>query len=248
MKKLLFLLGALFAQTTLARTPLNAKDLLQIVDNLYRTKGSVVKIAMSVETPRWSRTMKMDMWSKGMDYTLVRIRTPKKDRGVSTLKREKEMWNFFPKINKVIKVPSSMMMGSWMGSDFTNDDLVKDSSLINDYKYKMVKAKDNKTIAIELVPKKGTVSLWGKILLVIDSSTHLPSRQEFFDERGEFIRVMNFKDVKKIGGKLIPTTLELIPQTSSKKGHKTTVKYIEAKFNVDVPMKTFTRIHLQKRR
>ena len=202
---------------------------------------------MEVTTPNWSRTIKMDMWTKGLDYSFVRINAPRKDKGVSSLKRDKDMWNFFPKINKVIKIPPSMMMGSWMGSDFTNDDLVKDSSLIDDYKAVFSDLKKD-IVTITLTPSKNMASLWGKILIFVDKKSMLPTKQEFFDEKGVKIRVMYFKDVKLMGGRMIPATLELIPLTKSKKGNKTLIRYIEAKFDVDVPNSVFTRTNLQKRR
>lgn len=228
-----------------------AKDdvvaLLKNIDELYRSDTSNVKIEMDVITPNWSRTLKMELWTKGMHYTFVRIESPRKERGVSSLKRGVHMWNYFPKINKVIKIPPSMMMGSWMGSDFTNDDLVKNSSLVKDYATKILHSKSD-VIKLELIPKEGTVSLWGKIQILIDAKTKIPLKQEFFDEKGEKIRMMNFLDIKQIGGKTIPTTLELIPLNSGKKGHKTLVRYIKASFDIKIPDSIFTRANLQKRR
>ena len=225
---------------------MSAKQLLDKVDQLYRSTGSISEVEMQIQTPDWERTMRMKMWTKGLDYTFVRILSPKKDKGVSSLKRNKEMWNFFPKINKVIKVPPSMMMGSWMGSDFTNDDLVKDSSMADDYNSTL--QEQNDIYLIHLTPKPNTVSLWGKISVSIDKKTLLPTKQEFYDEKGELIRIMTFSDVKKLGNKTLPTKMELRPQIKSKIGHKTIVRYISAQFDVDVPMSTFTRTNLQKRR
>ena len=163
MKAISFIFLTFFALSNYVMADESVNKILKNIDELYRSKGSQGKIEMEVITPDWSRTMKMDMWTKGMDYTFIRIKEPRKDKGVSSLKREDDVWNFFPKINKVIKVPPSMMMGSWMGSDFTNDDLVKESSLIKDYKTTNVKESDG-NIEITLVPHKNTVSLWGKIL------------------------------------------------------------------------------------
>ena len=233
--------------TTPAFASYDAKELLNKVDDLFRSSNSTAKIEMEVTTPDWKRTMEMDVWTKGLDYTFVRINNPRKDRGVSSLKRKTEMWNFFPKINKVIKVPPSMMMGSWMGSDFTNDDLVKDSSLADDYNYKITKeTKEN--ITITLTPKKETVSLWGKIVVSLTKNPLLPTQQEFYDEAGEKVRVMHFKDIQTIGGRTLPTTIELIPMVASKKGNKTTIRYKSIDFAARVPSSVFTRTHLQKRR
>lgn len=225
----------------------SASVYLKQLDLLYRSNSSHSQIEMEVTTPNWSRVLKMLIWTKGLDYTFVRLTAPRKDKGVASLKRKNQMWNFFPKINKVIKIPSSMMMGSWMGSDFTNDDLVKNSTLVDDYLSQIIKA-DASIRVISLIPKKDTVSLWGRILIQIDTKTELPIKQEYFDEKLKLIRVMKFLDVKKMGGKLIPTTLELIPMTSSKKGHKTIVRYKTINFNATNSMSIFTRNNLQKRR
>lgn len=223
----------------------SAKDLIKKIDELYRSSGSIGKMEMEITTPNWKRTVDMDMWTKGMNYTFVRILSPRKDRGVSSLKRKNQMWNFFPKINKVIKIPPSMMMGSWMGSDFTNDDLVKESSLIEDYDCSITGTVEN-TVIISLKPKKDTISLWGDIVIYINKKNTLPVKEEFFDERGEKIRVMYFKEIKKFGERLIPSTMELVPL--KKEGHRTIVRYKEIKFDADVPDNIFSITNLQKRR
>ncbi len=222
-------------------------SILKRVDELYRSKGSYTQIEMQIITPDWKRTLKMDIWTKGLDYTLVRILSPRKDRGVATLKHKSEMWNFFPKINKVIKVPPSMMMASWMGSDFTNDDLVKDSTLVDDYIAKLLPSNE-KVYKIELRPKKNTVSLWGKIIVEVARKSLLPVQQEFYDERMEKIRIFSFGEVKKMGGRLIPTVMEIIPLTENKEGHKTSIKYLKAEFNKDWSQNLFSRTNLEKRR
>jgi outer membrane lipoprotein-sorting protein len=176
----------------------------------------------------------MKMWSKGTENTLVKILKPKKDKGITTLKKGDEIYNYFPKINKVMKVPSSMMMGSWMGSDFTNDDLVKESTYTKDYDFKLVTPDKESEYKLELKPKKTSVSVWGKIIIIIDKKTELPISQEYYDEHNEKIRVMNFKDVKLIGERLLPTTMELIPLSKSKKGNKTSFSYKKIVFDIDL--------------
>ena len=245
MKAISFIFLTFFVLSNYVMADESVNKILKNIDELYRSMGSQGKIETEVITPEWSRTMKMDMWTKGLDYIFIRIKEPRKDKGVSSLKREDAAWNIFPKINKVIKVPPSMMMGSWMGSDFTNDDLVKESSLIKDYKTTNVKESDG-NIEITLVPHKNTVSLWGKILLVVEKKSELPLKQEYFDERNEKIRILFYRDVKKFGNRTIPATMELQPLT--KKGHKTIIRYKEVEFDANVPATTFTLTNLQKRR
>ncbi len=219
--------------------------LLKKVDELYRADTSQTIVEMQIKTPNWDRSLKMEIWTKGMDYTFITILEPKKDQGISTLKRDAEMWNYFPKINKVIKIPPSMMMGSWMGSDFTNDDLVKENTMKDDFHAKLGAGNDTE-YQIILTPKKETVTVWGKVELWIDKKSSLPIRQDYFDEKGEKIRELVFSEVKELGGKSIPATLTLLPL--KKKGNKTVIRYLSASFNKPLHERIFTRKNLQKRR
>ncbi|MCB9228177.1 MAG: outer membrane lipoprotein-sorting protein [Deltaproteobacteria bacterium] len=240
--KIMFIL--MLSERAFSQT-VSPQELLRKVDDLYRSKGSQGQIEMELITPDWSRTLKMDMWTRGMDYTFVRIREPRKDKGVSSLKRQNDMWNFFPKINKVIKVPPSMMMGSWMGSDFTNDDLVRNSSLVRDYVI-VSSSNEGDHVSIVLKPQEQTVSVWGKIRIVISQKNQIPLQQEFYDERDQKMRILYFKDVRQFGNRIIPATMELEPL--NQKGHKTIIRYVSAQFDTDVPESTFTLTNLQKRR
>ena len=191
----LLAIGIGFPQVSLAK-PLNVAEMLKKTDDLYRSQASKAKMEMKIETPNWSRTLVMDAWSQGTEKTFVRILKPRKEKGVATLKRGSEVWNFFPKINKVIKVPSSMMMGSWMGSDVTNDDLVKEYRYSEDYTFSTKETANHYIVTLK--PKETTVSLWGKIELYLDKSTHLPTEEFYFDEKGKKIRHMIFKDLGAI--------------------------------------------------
>jgi outer membrane lipoprotein-sorting protein len=230
---------AVFSQV---RPPL--VDVVDAVDKLYRADSSYVVIEMEIVTPQWQRTLKMKAWSEGTDKTFIRILEPQKERGISTLRIGNEMWNYLPKVQREIRIPPSMMMSSWMGSDFTNDDLVKEFTFKDDYDFRYVKA-DNPTpgvLYIECTPKAGRPIVWGSVLLEVDAATYIPIAERYFDEKGELMRVMNFKEIKAFGGRRIPSVLELIPQ--KKEGHKTVVRYLEAEFDMAVPADTFTRRNL----
>jgi outer membrane lipoprotein-sorting protein len=229
----------------------HAMDVQAIVDELdklYRSDTSAGEMEMKIQTSNWSRTLKMKVWSEGIDKTFVHITSPKKDAGIATLRNKTEMWNFFPKINKVMKVPPSMMMSSWMGSDFTNDDLVKESSYKNDYSSKLITPEGAAPdfYYIELLPNKDSPVVWGKIIFTVRKDGYIPVTQEFYDEKSRKMRVMEFKDIKDIGGRMIPSVLELVPLT--KEGQKTTVIYKDIKFDIKLPSDTFTLRNLQKRR
>ena len=138
------------------------------------------------------------------------------------------MWNFFPKINKVIKVPPSMMIGSWMGSDFTNDDLVQETKLVEEYNLELIT--DSETFLIILTPKEDTVSLWGQIDYLIQKDPLLPLKQSFFDDYGTKVRELVYKDPKVFGGKLLPSAMEMIPL--NKPGHVTKLFYNQLEFEI----------------
>ncbi|HNT96801.1 MAG TPA: outer membrane lipoprotein-sorting protein [Elusimicrobiales bacterium] len=224
----------------------DVKTLLDRVDRLYRSDRSRAAMEMAIVTPEWSRTLVMDFWTEGLDKTFIRVRSPARDAGSATLRKGNEMWNYFPKINKVMKVPPSMMMGSWMGSDFTNDDLVKESTLIDDYtgEFFSPEKTDPALYYIRLKPKKETVSLWGAIELEIRRDDLLPVNERYYDEKGRLQRTMEFSDMAELGGRRMPRVMRMVPV--AKKGHVTTIRYLDAEFDLELPADTFTLRNLQR--
>ncbi len=225
-----------------------ALELLKKIDELYRSDSSYGEMEMEVVTPNWTRTIGIKSWTRGMKKTFMYITAPQKDEGITTLRLGNKMWNYFPKINKVMRVPPSMMMGSWMGSDFTNDDLVKESTFIDDYTGEFFVSKEaSKEIHyIRLKPKKDAVSLWAKIEISIDKKNNLPLKQVYFDEKGRIARTMEFKDIKNLGGKFIPATLFM--KVASKPGRRTVVRYKKMDFDIKIPENIFSIRNLQKKR
>jgi outer membrane lipoprotein-sorting protein len=221
-----------------------AREIIDEMEQLYRGDSSDATITMKVETPQYQRTLTMAGQSLGKELAFFRILSPKKDRGIATLKREQEMWNYFPKINKVIKVPPSMMMGSWMGSDFTNDDLVKETQLIDAYH---LEYDENETQHfITLTPKEETVTVWGKIEYIISKTPLLPVAQIFYDDDGEKVRRMTFSEPREFDGVLMPSVLEMQPL--NKEGHKTRIIYEDITFNVpEIGEGTFSMRNLKSR-
>ncbi|MEW6517632.1 MAG: outer membrane lipoprotein-sorting protein [candidate division FCPU426 bacterium] len=225
----------------------DVKTIVSAMDRLYRAQDSYAEMEMTVTTPNYQRTLLMQAWSQGMDKTFIRILSPAKDRGVATLRNKQEMWNYFPKIDKVMKVPPSMMMGSWMGSDFTNDDLVKETTLLDDYTAALLPspAGDPDHYYVELRPKAQTASVWGKIIAVVDQRSLLPVRDEYYDEKGRQMRVIAFKQVRTFGDRRIPAIMELT--SASKPGNKTVIEYKQATFDQGVPESVFSLRNLQKK-
>jgi len=226
----------------------DVNTIVEKMDKLYRSDTSYGDVEMIIRTEHWERTLKMDIWSEGLDRTLIHINSPKKDAGIATLRKKTEMWNYFPKINKVIKVPPSMMMSSWMGSDFTNDDLVKESSMINDYHSSLI-TPDNANpdyYYIELIPKKNIPIVWARIELVVRKTDYIPVEESFFDEKGRRMRVMEFSEIKNFSGRDIPSVLVMKPLNKPDK--KTVIKYKELRFDIKLKADTFSLRNLQKKR
>lgn len=206
----------------------------------------MTEVEMEIINPNWERTLKMNIWTETMKNTFIDILYPAKEKGSGTLRKGTEMWNYFPKVGKVVKVPPSMMMSSWMGSDFNNDDLVKETTLSENYSAKFINSADKNLHVIELTPLKTTVTVWGKIVLTVQKKDLMPVKEEYFDEKGAQIRTLNFSDYKTMGGRLIPAKLELVP--TGKANQKTIIRYLAAKFDTKLPDDTFSLINLQRKR
>ncbi|MCF7854096.1 MAG: outer membrane lipoprotein-sorting protein [Candidatus Pacebacteria bacterium] len=229
------------------RSPPDARTIVEIIDQLYRSDSSYSEVAMDIVTPHWERTLEMNVWTEGTEKTFIRILSPRKERGMGTLRIGREMWNYLPKVNKVIKIPPSMMMSSWMGSDFTNDDLVKEFTFAGDYHFSLVQpeyAQDG-VLYIECHPKEGRPIIWGKVMLAVREEDYLPVWQRYYDEKDNVMRVLEFSDIRALGGRRLPSVLTMIRKTE--KGHKTVLHYKELKFNVDVSGDIFTLRHLRSR-
>ncbi|HPS30904.1 MAG TPA: outer membrane lipoprotein-sorting protein, partial [bacterium] len=240
MKKMILML-IIFCAFIVSAADDKAPDINAILDKMdkvYRSNTSEFELEMEIVTPDWQRTMKMKAWSEGMKKTFITILSPSKDKGIGTLKVDSDMWNYFPKVNKVMKVPPSMMMGSWMGSDFTNDDLVKETTFRDDHTAKLLESTEKDIIVIELKPKESAASVWGKIIAKVRKSDYLPVSEDYYDEKGVKVRTMSFSGIKEMGGKIIPSVMEIIPL--NKKGNSTKITYLNGKFDIKLDPETFS--------
>jgi outer membrane lipoprotein-sorting protein len=229
--------GALRAQDSSSD---RAEKIVRKIDELYRSQSSEALVEMEVITPNWQRTLRMKLWSRGMKDTFIRILEPKKEEGFATLRIGNEMWNYLPKVNKVMKIPPSMMMSSWMGSDFTNDDLVKEFTFVESYHFEMTTpgSPELGLLYVKCIPKEGIPIVWGFIVLAVREDDFMPVWEKYYDEKGRLARDMVFKDVRTFGNRRIPASLELIPRTEE--GHKTVLRYIEARFDIPLAPDIFT--------
>lgn len=238
-----YLTLALLFYPTLILANEKSIEILKQLDDMYRSESSYAKLEMIITTPNWERTLEMESWSQGTENTMIRILNPKKEKGVATLKKSNEMWNYFPKINKVIKIPSSLMMGSWMGSDITNDDLVREYRMSEDFDIQMKETKESYFFTLK--PKSHVVTIWNSIEVEVDIKTRVPKIQNYYNEKNEIIRTMTFSNIKILKGKNVPFTMVLTPL--NKKGNKTTIHYLELDLNLKLKENVFTMQNLQKR-
>lgn len=215
--------------------------LLEKADDMMRGESSEGRSTMHVKTARWDRSLSMKVWSQGTDKSLVQITDPPKERGTATLKVGKNIWNYLPKVDRTIKVPASMMSGSWMGSHFTNDDIIKDSRYSRDFDNTLLESpedNDEGLYVIESIPKPDTPVVWGKIIIKVRSSDELVEEITFYDEQDKLIRTMIFADIGDLGGRRLPRRVKTIP--ADKPGEFTEIIYEELNFDVKLPERTFT--------
>ncbi|EGQ9296021.1 outer membrane lipoprotein-sorting protein [Vibrio parahaemolyticus] len=226
------LLFLLFTSLSYAES---AFDIVQKSDQAMRGKSSYSEATMEIVRPDWTRSMTMKSWTKGTELSLVLVTAPAKDKGSASLKRHREMWNWVPSIERVIKIAPSMLSQSWMGSDFTNDDLINQSSIVVDYQHALLgndSFEGDKVWVIEATAKPDAPVVWNKVTLWISQSTYLQRKVEFYDEFDERVNVLTTYDVKELGGRKIATRMEMKPV--DKPGNKTIFTTHQAQFDFDI--------------
>jgi outer membrane lipoprotein-sorting protein len=222
-------------------------DILDRVDDLFRGESSRGTMSMTVTTAHWTRKLSLEFWSKGKDKSLIRILSPKKERGTATLRFGNEIWNYLPKIKRVIKLPSSMMSASWMGSHFNNDDLVKESRIAEDYNFEITfegERAGQDIVEITCVPKPEAAVVWGKVVVVVRRKDFLPLFIQYYDEDLNLARNMVFSDFRPLGGRNLPARVRMIP--SDHPDEFTLVEYEQIEFNIHLKDDLFSLRNLQR--
>ena len=222
-----------------------ATEIIRRADELLRGKTQQGTYKMMVIRPEWQRTMRFKFWSEGTEKSFILILEPAKERGITFLKIKNEMWNYIPRINRIIKIPPSMMLQSWMGSDFTNDDLVKESSLSKDYITSLL-AENKDGYRLELVPKDEAAVVWGKIIMEVSRQYLLPTRVHYFDEDGVLVRELFYSDVRAFGKRFYPVSWTMVPKETEKADHKTVITISRAVFDAKVNKAYFTKRALKR--
>ncbi len=237
-----FLFGiSLWGGATLEAQDLSATEIIERTDQKMRGSSSKAQLRMTIVRPSWSREIRMKSWSKGNEFALILVTQPAREKGTAYLKRHNEIWNWQPTIDRVIKLPPSMMSQSWMGSDFTNDDLIEQSSIVTDYEHRhdgLDTIDGRNCYRIELIPKEGAPVVWGRVLTWIEREEFIELKTEFYDEDDYLVNTMYGKAIKELGGRTLPSVLEVIP--SDEEGHKTIVEYLELEFDIPIEDEFFS--------
>jgi outer membrane lipoprotein-sorting protein len=226
----------------------DASALVENSFNYMRGNASIATVIMTIHRPDWERKMTIKAWTRGKKYSLFYIQSPPKDHGNGTLKKSREMWMYNPKVNRVIKVPPSMMSQSWMGSDFSNNDLAKSDSFVNDYIHSIVGTETHdgqKVYVIKSMPKPDAPVIWGMQMLKIREDLIWLS-QEFFDEDFKSVKRMTTLEIQMMGGKLYPKVWRM--RETDKEDRYTELTYKSLTFKSNLPDSLFTLTSLRKAR
>jgi outer membrane lipoprotein-sorting protein len=241
MKKIVLLtailIGALFAG--------EADDIIRKVEENARGKDAYMKMRMEITSRRYERSITMESWAEGKKKSFTKIVEPARERGITFLNLDNQMWQYVPKIERVIKIPPSMMLQSWMGSDFTNDDLVKQSSIVDDYTPSIV-GKEGDVVTLQLTPREDAAVVWGKIVSKIDTRTYTQVEEIFYDDMDEKVRIMRYSKTEKFGSHYLPTVMEIVPLDPAKKGNKTVITMLKVRFDEGVSETYFTTKALKR--
>ena len=237
----------LLAWPGLAAGQESARDIVDRVDRLLRGNSSRGTMRMDIVTEHWSRTMEMRIWSLGTKYALIRVIAPQKDAGTATLKAGNDIWNYLPRVDRTIKLPPSLMGASWMGSHFTNDDLVKESRMVDDYDIAIGFEGERDGVEVwefVLTPKPEAAVVWGKVVEEVRKRDLMPLWAKYYDDRGDLARTLRFEDFKTMGGRLVPSKMVVLPE--DKPGESTSITYEDLEFDVPLEPSFFSLRRLQQ--
>lgn len=244
---LLLLISSILTTYSFGQKELTAREVvLKAYEKMKGESTGFSSMKMDIIRPTWNRTISFKSWSKSTELALSLVTAPKKEEGQTFLKRGKEMWSWNPTINRMIKLPPSMMSQGWMGSDFTNDDLLNEASMVDDYSHRLSgyeKVGEIECYLLELTPKENSAVVWGKLKMWVSKGDFLQMKTEFFDEEGKLIKTQTAFDIRKLGGRTIPTRVELNP--ADKPGNKTVITLESVEFNKAIPDQFFSQQNMK---
>ncbi len=233
------------AMLALPAAALNPTQIIQRGEDHLRGKTNQALFEMKIERPAFVRTLRVKSWASGTERALVEILEPLKELGISSLRVDQQMWNYLPKTEQVVRIPTSLMLQSWMGSDFTNDDLMKMSHLTRDYHHRLVKQdkmEGHAVTLIECTPKTNRPVVWGKILYWARAVDSLPVREEYYDDRGKLVRTLSLSDFKKMDDRIFPAQFRI--QKADSPQEQTTIRYEKILFDRTIADSFFERENL----
>lgn len=237
----------LLSSVTVAQNTSELTSIISKAENKLRGKSSIAEMKITTVRPKYTREMRMKSWTQGEDLSLMYIMQPVRDKGTTYLKRFKEIWYYLPSIERNIKMPPSMMNQSWMGTDLSNDDLVKKTSLSKDFDHTLLSDEiidGNACYHIALIPHENADVIWGKIEIWIEKENFNVMKQQSFDEDMELVNTMISSNIQKVSGETIPLNMEFYPADNP--DQKTLLEYISIEFNVEIPNHYFTTQYMTK--
>ncbi len=231
--------------------PVSSQDATEIIrkaDTKFQgEKSSISTMTMIIKRPKWERTIVFKTWTSGRDYALTLILEPAKEKGQTFLKVRNEMWNWNPSISRMIKLPPSMLSQGWMGSDYTNDDLLRESSLVSDYTHTIIGKETINGVEcwkIQLLPKEEAAVVWGKVIKWISMDGYDQLKSEYYDEDGILVRTEIASEIKRMDDRYIPTRFEVIP--ADKPGNTTILILNEIRFNIPIRNDFFSQQNMKQ--
>lgn len=247
----LILLGSLlsvqasFAMTPGADTTPTYRQLMEYVDNIYRANSSHGQLTMTIEKSRGTRTLDMELWTRGEEHALVVIRAPAREAGTATLRTPEGLWNYAPRADRLIRIPEGLLSENWMGSHFTNDDLMRETNYDEDYTGSVARVREDgdTLLRVEMLPRPDAPVVYSKIVFHVTPEQWVPVREEFYDD-GTVIRTMTFSDVEVVDDRPIPMVMELHP--ADKPSEWTRLEYRQLEFGVEIDDGMFTRRGLRR--
>jgi outer membrane lipoprotein-sorting protein len=241
-----FLVSGCFINPLIAQE-LSATEIIKKTDEKFKGEQSGYSVmAMTIVRPTWQRTVEFKSWAKENDYSLTLITAPAREKGQTFLKRKNEMWSWNPSINRLIKLPPSMMSQGWMGSDYTNDDILRESSVVDDYTHVIEGEEETDNhlcYKIKLTAKEDADVLWGHQIWWVDKKEFIVLKAELYDEDGYLVRSEKATDLKILDGRLLPTLIELVPADTE--GNKTILRIVEMKFNIKLEDSFFSQQNMK---
>ncbi len=226
---------------------LTAIEIIEKADEKVRGKTNHTKMEMEIIRPSWKRNISMKSWGRGLDYSMTYITAPAKDKGQVFMKRKTEMWNWMPSISRMIKIPASMMSQGWMGSDYTNDDILKESSMVLDYEHTLELQEEiegHNTYKIKMLPKEEAAVIWAKVYKWITTDEFIQIKSEYYDEDDDLVKSDFGYDFKTMDGRLVPTRIEIVP--ANEEGKKTVIYIQEMEFDIDLPESYFSQQNMKR--